>query len=96
MSPADSDTTSPATSSQTAISRGVSDDASAARTAAPAAAPHRITAVVFVTIARSPSAARCDRPSWTKRMPITTVALLSALTKDSSASAVSNRLNGFR
>jgi len=64
----------------------------------------RITVAVFVTMARRPSAARWDRPSWTKRMlvlsatmtPITTVALLSALKKDSRARAVSSRLNGLR
>ena len=96
MSPADSATRSPGTSSRSAISRGPD------RPATPAL-PRRITVAWLPTIAFSPSAARCERPSWTKRiavlsptmMPITTVALASAPNQDSSASALSNRLNGF-
>ena len=100
MSPADSATMSPATSSRSAISCvavGCAENG-----AAPAG--RRITVAVLLTSDRRPSAARCERPSCTKRTPVlkatitamTTVALASALRKDSSASAVSSRLKGFR
>ena len=63
----------------------------------------RITLAWLLTIARKPSAARCERPSCTKRMPVlsatmtpmTTVALASPLKNESAASAVSSRLKGL-
>jgi len=99
MSPADKATTSPATKSRSGISCGA---AGAAVAATPSA--RRITLAVLLTKARKPCAARCDRPSCTKRITvlnvtitaITTVALASALRNDNKASAVSSRLKGFR
>ncbi len=98
MSPADRATTSPATRSRRAISSGFV----AAAGAAPAL--RRITLALLLTIARRLSAARCERPSCTKRITvlnatitaITTVALPSALRNDSTASTVNSTLNRFR
>ena len=99
MSPADKATRSPATRPRTGSSwwaRGRPLSAPAGN----APGPRRITLAVLVTSARRPSAARCERPSCTKRITVlsstitamTTVALASALTKDSSASKVSSRV----
>ena len=62
-----------------------------------------MTVAVLLTIALSRSAARLERPSCTKRMnvlnttivAITTVAFMSSVRNDMSASSVSRRLKGF-
>ena len=58
---------------------------------------------VLLTIAFRLSAARCERPSCTKRIrvlnttmtPMTMVALASPLKYDSTANTVNSKLNGF-
>ena len=95
MSPADSQSTSPATSSRIGTST---------RSAGPSPSALRNTVAVLLTIALSFSAARLERFSWMKRssveiptmLPITTAASTSSVNQEMLASTVSSRLKGLQ